>query len=164
MRGKTERNKKMLTLFEGGHSISELMFLFHISRERVRQIISRGKEEKVAGERVRLQREKLEKMSHDHLLDTSPLEVLEVSIRTANCLRHSGIRTIRQLLRCNPEDLLNIKNFGKESLKDLEAGMAMLGLKFNAIPKKTRAVCPYCGGQIDLVTTKWEVANGEKVK
>ena len=37
-----------------------------------------------------------------------------MTVRTTNCLEERGIFTVSDLLRCTPEDLLGISNFGEK--------------------------------------------------
>ena len=64
------------------------------------------------------------------MLDT-PIEELDLSVRSYNCLKRQGVNTIGQLTECSENDLLNIRNFGAKSIeevKDKLQGMS-LGLK-----------------------------------
>ena len=64
------------------------------------------------------------------VLDT-PIEELDLSVRSYNCLKRQGVNTIGQLTECSEQDLLNIRNFGAKSIeevKDKLQGMN-LGLK-----------------------------------
>ncbi len=64
------------------------------------------------------------------MLET-PIEELDLSVRSYNCLKRQGVNTIGQLTECSEQDLLNIRNFGAKSIeevKDKLQGMS-LGLK-----------------------------------
>lgn len=66
----------------------------------------------------------------ESVLDT-PIEELDLSVRSYNCLKRQGVNTIGQLTECSEQDLLNIRNFGAKSIeevKDKLQGMN-LGLK-----------------------------------
>ncbi len=66
----------------------------------------------------------------ESVLDT-PIEELDLSVRSYNCLKRQGVNTIGQLTECSEQDLLNIRNFGAKSIeevKDKLQGMS-LGLK-----------------------------------
>ena len=62
-----------------------------------------------------------------------PISELELSVRSSNCLREAGIKTISELVVKTEEQLLSFKNFGKKSLteiKELLIGMGLtLGMK-----------------------------------
>lgn len=53
---------------------------------------------------------------------------LELSIRSENCLLRGGINTIGDLANRSRESLLNIRNLGKISLREIEEKMAKYGL------------------------------------
>jgi len=53
---------------------------------------------------------------------------LELSIRAANCLEAENIMTVGQLVRLSEEDLLNMRSFGKTSLREIKRKLADLGL------------------------------------
>ena len=50
------------------------------------------------------------------ILDT-PVEELELSVRSSNCLKNANIRTIGELTRKTEDDIAKTRNFGKKSLK-----------------------------------------------
>ena len=45
------------------------------------------------------------------------VDELELSVRSANCLKNAGIRTIRDLVQRTEKDMLETKNFGRKSLE-----------------------------------------------
>ncbi|HEY3398308.1 MAG TPA: DNA-directed RNA polymerase subunit alpha [Armatimonadota bacterium] len=65
---------------------------------------------------------------YDQTLDR-PIEELDFSVRTFNCLKKEGVNTLRLLLQRTPEDLLDIRNFGKRSLDEVTEKLAGLGLE-----------------------------------
>ncbi len=62
-----------------------------------------------------------------------PISELELSVRSANCLREANIKIIADLVRRTETELLGYRNFGKKSLSeisDLFKGMGLtLGMK-----------------------------------
>ena len=54
----------------------------------------------------------------------APVEWLELKVRTLNCLRRAGIKTVGELLSKSRRDLLRIRNFGKTSADDVEEKLA----------------------------------------
>ena len=48
------------------------------------------------------------------------VEELELSVRSYNCLKAAGIRTIAQLVQMGESDLLKFRNFGKKSLQEIK--------------------------------------------
>ncbi|MDI6689179.1 MAG: DNA-directed RNA polymerase subunit alpha [Actinomycetota bacterium] len=59
---------------------------------------------------------------------TSPIEDLDLSVRSYNCLKKQGIHNLEQLLQCTEEDLLNIRNFGAKSIEEVKDKLAKLNL------------------------------------
>jgi len=74
----------------------------------------------VRDERVEKQRQLL-KMRVDEL---------ELSVRSANCLRAANIHTLADLIRNQEADMLKYKNFGRKSLVELNQVLGNLGLSF----------------------------------
>ncbi|HET6441613.1 MAG TPA: DNA-directed RNA polymerase subunit alpha C-terminal domain-containing protein, partial [Phycisphaerae bacterium] len=57
-----------------------------------------------------------------------PTSSLELSVRAANCLETENIMTVGQLVRLSEENLLNMRSFGKTSLREIKRKLADLGL------------------------------------
>jgi DNA-directed RNA polymerase subunit alpha len=53
------------------------------------------------------------------LLDT-PVEELELSVRSSNCLKNANIRSIGDLTARTEEDIAKTRNFGKKSLQEIK--------------------------------------------
>lgn len=49
-----------------------------------------------------------------------PIEELDLSVRSYNCLKRGGINTIYELTLKTADDLLKIRNLGKKSLEEIE--------------------------------------------
>ena len=66
----------------------------------------------------------------DELLEKlrTPIGELELSVRSANCLREAQIRTIGDLVEKNSQELLKFRNFGKKSLAEIEELLGGMGL------------------------------------
>lgn len=65
----------------------------------------------------------------DALLDTN-VEELELSVRSANCLKNAGIRTLRELVQKTEKEMLETKNFGRKSLNEIKEILREKGLAF----------------------------------
>jgi DNA-directed RNA polymerase subunit alpha len=52
------------------------------------------------------------------IFDT-PIEELDLTVRSYNCLKRSGITRVGQVLMMNEDDLLAVRNFGEKSLQEL---------------------------------------------
>ncbi len=72
-----------------------------------------------------------DKEEKDQVLD-SPIENLELSVRSYNCLKRQGIDMLEQLVDCSENDLLNIRNFGAKSIQEVKDKLAELGLSLKS--------------------------------
>jgi DNA-directed RNA polymerase subunit alpha len=63
----------------------------------------------------------------ESVLDT-PIEELDLSVRSYNCLKRHGVNTIGQLTECSEQDLLNIRNFGAKSIEEVKDKLQQMNL------------------------------------
>ncbi|MBM3318752.1 MAG: DNA-directed RNA polymerase subunit alpha [Candidatus Eisenbacteria bacterium] len=63
------------------------------------------------------------------LLEKS-VDELELSVRSANCLRAARIRSLGDLVQKSEQDMLQYRNFGKKSLKEIQDLIQGMGLDF----------------------------------
>ncbi len=61
-----------------------------------------------------------------------PIEDLDLSVRSYNCLKRQGVNTIGQLTECSENDLLNIRNFGAKSIEEVKDKLQQAGLGLKA--------------------------------
>ena len=59
-----------------------------------------------------------------------PIEELELSVRSYNCLKRAGIATVEDLANKSQEDMMKVRNLGKKSLDEVIAKLHSLGLNF----------------------------------
>lgn len=59
---------------------------------------------------------------------SKPVSELDLSVRAANCLKTAGIKTIRELVSKEEKDMLEYKNFGRTSLKEITDQLDSMGL------------------------------------
>jgi DNA-directed RNA polymerase subunit alpha len=68
------------------------------------------------------------------------VDELELSVRSANCLKHANIKLIGDLVQKTEAEILATKNFGRKSLneiKELLSGMGLnLGMKLDSWPPR----------------------------
>jgi DNA-directed RNA polymerase subunit alpha len=50
----------------------------------------------------------------------TPVEELELSVRSSNCLKNANIKTIWELTRKTEDDITKTRNFGKKSLQEIK--------------------------------------------
>jgi DNA-directed RNA polymerase subunit alpha (EC 2.7.7.6) len=60
----------------------------------------------------------------------TPVDELELSVRSQNCLRSADIKTIGDLVRKNESEMLHFRNFGRKSLAELTELIESYGLSF----------------------------------
>ena len=60
------------------------------------------------------------------------VEQLDLSVRTMNCLRRSGIATVGELISKKPRELLKLRNFGQKSFHEIEEKLQEIGLSLAA--------------------------------
>jgi len=63
-----------------------------------------------------------------HTTLSRPVDELELSVRSYNCLKNADIRTIRDLVQKTEPEMLKTKNFGKKSLMEIKEVLAEMGL------------------------------------
>jgi len=57
-----------------------------------------------------------------------PINEIELSVRSANCIKAANIQTIEDLVRRTEAEMLKYRNFGKKSLDEIKSILAGLGL------------------------------------
>lgn len=70
------------------------------------------------------------------------VDELELSVRSANCLKHANIKLIGELVQKTEQEILATKNFGRKSLNEIreilsEMGLG-LGMKLENFPPKPK--------------------------
>jgi DNA-directed RNA polymerase subunit alpha len=60
-----------------------------------------------------------------------PVEQLDLSVRTMNCLRRSNIATVGELIGKGAKELLKLRNFGQKSYQEIEDRLSSIGLSLN---------------------------------
>jgi DNA-directed RNA polymerase subunit alpha len=65
----------------------------------------------------------------ESILDQS-IDTLELSIRSMNCLKNANIRTLGDLVSRSEKQMVEIRNFGEKSLKEVREKLEALGLGF----------------------------------
>jgi DNA-directed RNA polymerase subunit alpha len=63
-----------------------------------------------------------------------PIEDLDLTVRSYNCLKREGIHTVGELVGRSEADLLDIRNFGAKSIDEVKAKLANLGLSLKDSP------------------------------
>ena len=61
-----------------------------------------------------------------------PIEELELSVRSYNCLKRAGIATVEDLANKSQEDMMKVRNLGRKSLDEVTNKLIALGLNFTS--------------------------------
>jgi DNA-directed RNA polymerase subunit alpha len=82
-----------------------------------------------------------------------PISDFELSVRSRNCLKKMGIKTLGDLTRITEAELLSYKNFGETSLNEIKAIMTSKGLRLgqaveDKASKKAAAMLPGGGSAV----------------
>jgi DNA-directed RNA polymerase subunit alpha len=57
-----------------------------------------------------------------------PIEELDLSVRSFNCLKRAGIDTVGDLINRTEEDMIKVRNLGRKSLEEVIQKLHSLGL------------------------------------
>ncbi len=60
---------------------------------------------------------------------STPVDELELSVRSSNCLKNADINILGDLVRRTEDEMLQTRNFGKKSLEEIREKLAEFGLK-----------------------------------
>lgn len=127
----TDYDKLILEIWTNGSMSPKdaLLYASNILQRHLDVFVNYGRlpEEELAPEVV-IEEELIEKLK-------MPVSELELSVRSANCLREANIKTIFDLVKKTEQEMLKYRNFGKKSsteisiiLKDMNLS---LGMKFD---------------------------------
>ena len=97
--------------------LKDQLTIFINFEEPIEELPSKDDEEKKKREREEL-RDKLFKS----------VDELELSVRSANCLKNANIQYISELVQKTEQDILQTKNFGRKSLNEIKDVLISMGL------------------------------------
>ena len=63
-----------------------------------------------------------------------PIEDLDLTVRSYNCLKREGIHTVGELVNRSEADLLDIRNFGSKSIDEIKAKLVSMGMSLKDSP------------------------------
>lgn len=130
----TDYNKLILEVWTDGSVLPQdaVAYAAKILKDHLSIFINFEEEPEGEGAAVDEERERL----LEHL--NRSVDELELSVRSANCLKNSSIRYIYELVQKTEAEMLKTKNFGRKSLneiKEILAGMGLaLGMKLDGFP------------------------------
>ena len=65
-------------------------------------------------------------------VDGMTIEEMNLTIRSYNCLKRAGIRTVADLRSRTPDDMMKVRNLGRRSLEEVIDKMKELGVEFSS--------------------------------
>ena len=65
---------------------------------------------------------------------SKPIEELELSVRSTNCLKRAGIHIVADLADKSEEEMLKVRNLGRKSFEEIKHTMDQLGVSFKQSP------------------------------
>lgn len=72
-------------------------------------------------------------MSEKDKMLEMPIEELEFSVRSYNCLKRAGIHIVADIIAKTEHDMMKVRNLGKKSLDEVVSKITSLGLSFKKI-------------------------------
>ena len=63
-----------------------------------------------------------------------PIEDLDLTVRSYNCLKREGIHTVGELVNRSEADLMDIRNFGSKSIDEVKAKLVSMGMSLKDSP------------------------------
>ena len=65
---------------------------------------------------------------------SKPIEELELSVRSTNCLKRAGIHIVADLVDKTEEEMMKFRNLGRKSFEEIKHTMDQLGVSFKPSP------------------------------
>lgn len=66
----------------------------------------------------------------ENKFEVMPIEELDLSVRSYNCLKRAAISTVAELTQKTEEEMMKVRNLGKKSLREVKEKLAENGLSF----------------------------------
>ena len=120
----TDYDKLILEIWTNGSITPKdaLLYAAHILQKHLEIFVSYGKlPAEEAEEEIRVDEELYQKLK-------MPVSELELSVRSANCLKEAKIKTIGELVQKSEAEMLKYRNFGKKSLAEIKEIIIGMGL------------------------------------
>ena len=71
-----------------------------------------------------------------------PIEELELSVRSTNCLKRAGIHIVADLADKTEEEMMKVRNLGRKSFEEIKNTMDQLGVSFKPSPNPNNMNLP----------------------
>ena len=66
----------------------------------------------------------------ENKFENTPIEDLDLSCRSYNCLKRAGISTVAELTQKTEDEMMKVRNLGKKSLKEVKEKLLENNLSF----------------------------------
>jgi len=96
----------------------------------------------VAGQLAATASRLLKLAPQESLILSTLIDDLEISVRTANCLRRDNITYVGELVGRDERQLLCLPGFGGGSLREIKEALAMMGLQLQSKPGREATNSP----------------------
>jgi DNA-directed RNA polymerase subunit alpha len=123
---RTDYDKLTMEIWTNGSvdPLDALSFAAKILKEQMRIFINFEDVEDIGGSDGK----QIEKQDFNENLYRS-VEELELSVRSANCLKNADIKYIGELVQKTEQEILTTKNFGRKSLNEIKEILSYMGLR-----------------------------------
>jgi DNA-directed RNA polymerase subunit alpha len=120
----TDYDKLTLEVWTNGcvHPEEAVAFAAKILKDQLSIMINFEEEDDIDEEEMSEEQEQL----NEELFKS--VDELELSVRSANCLKHADIKLIGELVQKTESEILGTKNFGRKSLNEIKEILAEMGL------------------------------------
>lgn len=68
-------------------------------------------------------------LSYGQTVDPNSIEALDLTVRTYNLLKREGINTLQGIAACTESQLLDLRNFGQQSVDEVKLKLSEHGLR-----------------------------------
>ena len=76
--------------------------------------------------------EELPRIRKKIMARSTPIDDLDLRVRTYNCLKHAGVNTVEDLVNMTWEEFIRIRNLGKKSAEEVLFKLEQLGFSFSS--------------------------------
>ena len=120
----TDYDKLTLEVWTNGcvHPGDAVAYAAKILKDQFSILINFEEEDEMDGEEIEEEQEHL----NENLFKS--VDELELSVRSANCLKHADIKLIGELVQKTEAEILATKNFGRKSLNEIKVILEEMGL------------------------------------
>jgi len=120
----TDYDKLTLEVWTNGcvHPEDAVAYAAKILKDQLSIMINFEEEDETDDEEMEVEQDQL----NENLFKS--VDELELSVRSANCLKHADIKLIGELVQKTESEILATKNFGRKSLNEIKEILAEMGL------------------------------------